>query len=180
MRLSRMASCCERTARVAKGRVTGGSDRDLRRGVYRTGLMALSLPPFVGGTLTGIADYCPLPRFQQIFFGYPALYVLGVSAGVLCLCGPATEYIIALPRLPKEEAIRGIRRGIGPFSWYLAAFVCVYSLFGVPSANFSLVRLGVRRGYTPARYACGVSVAAPLVVLTRRWVPEQASTLPGP
>jgi len=75
----------------------------------------------------GIAGYYPLPRFQQIFFSYPALYVLGVSAGVL-------------------------------------------------GANFSLVRFGVRPGYTPAQYAYGVFAAAPLVVLTRRRVPEQAST----
>jgi len=128
----------------------------------------------------GIGGYYPLPGFHQIFFSYPAPYVLGMSVGVLWFRGPAAEYIIALPRLPREEAILRIRRIIGPFPWYLTAFVCVYSLFWVLGANFSSVRCGVRPGYTPAQYAYGVFAAAPLVVLTRRRVPEQASASPCP
>jgi PAS domain S-box-containing protein len=151
---------------VAKDEQTEVSDKDLRRGLYRVALMALYLPPFVGGALSGITGFYPMPEIYGVFLSYSGLYLLAVSAGVLWFCASAGDYVIALQWLPKVEAIGRIRRVLGLFPWYLTAFVSVYSFFGALSADFSLVRLGVRQGYTLAQHAYSALWALPAVAIT--------------
>ena len=44
------------------------SDQQLRQSIYVAALIALLLPPFIGGTLMGVIGFYPLPEFYFVFF----------------------------------------------------------------------------------------------------------------
>lgn len=61
------------------------SDAQMRRSIYLSVLMALLLPPFLGGSIMGLVGFYPLPEFYLIFFSYTGLYVIAVVTTVLTL-----------------------------------------------------------------------------------------------
>ena len=46
------------------------SNKQLKKSIYIAALLALLLPPFIGGTLMGIVGYYPLSDFYFTFFSY--------------------------------------------------------------------------------------------------------------
>jgi hypothetical protein len=85
-------------------------DVDLQRSVLRIVLTALLLPPFIGGTLMGVAGFYPLPEFYLIFLSYTGLYVLAVLAIGVWGARRLGQYLIELSYAEPQEAELRARR----------------------------------------------------------------------
>ena len=118
------------------------SDEQLRQSIYVATLLALFLPPFIGGTLMGVMGFYPLPEFYFIFFSYSGVYMLVVVTGMLSLLPRVYRYIVGLPQMEVEQAGLQAKRIFSRLPGYLLAFVTVYSIFGALSADISLESLG--------------------------------------
>lgn len=121
------------------------ADAQLRRSVWTIVLVALLLPPFVGGTLMGVAGYYPLPEFYLVFTSYSALYVVTVVLVALWGARRLGNYLVELGS--STEAGQAGQRAQQLFRWLpwlLLVMVTLYSMFGALSADLSLESLGYR------------------------------------
>ena len=142
------------------------SEQHLRRNLYITALIAVCVPPFVGGTLLAVVGLFPFPDFYRVFYSYSGLYTLAVAAFSLWFCNRAVQYIAELPLLPREEALRRLDHVVKHAHRHIVGFVVLYSIFGGLSANYSLVQLGVHAGYTVAQQTVTVLATAPMILAT--------------
>ena len=120
------------------------SDKQLQHSIYVAALLALLLPPFIGGTLMGIMGFYPLPEFYFIFFSYSGVYFLTVLALVLTLLPRAYHYIVGLGKMEHKQAERQARYIFFRLPWFLLTTITLYSIFGALSSDISLESLGYR------------------------------------
>ena len=120
------------------------SDAELRRSVRWAVLLALLLPPFVGGSLMGLVGFYPMPEFYLIFTDYSGPYVVAALVVGALFIRRAADYVIELPRLEPALAKRRACRLFARLPWLLLVSVTVYSMFGILSADLSMERMGYR------------------------------------
>jgi len=118
------------------------SDKQLQHSIYVAALLALLLPPFIGGTLMGIMGFYPLPEFYFTFFSYTGLYVITVMAVVLPLLPRVYHYIVGLGKMEHKQAELQARYIFSRLPWFLLTTITLYSIFGAISADISLESLG--------------------------------------
>ena len=141
------------------------ADRHLRLGLYRITAMALYLPPFIGGTLMGIAGYYPMPEFYAIFVSYTGPYVLGVSILCFALTRREVRYFLGLSRLTPQARAAEVARKTRQLFWQMLLAIVLYSIGGALSANFSVVQLGLRPPFTFAEHARTMIGIIPAVLI---------------
>ena len=141
------------------------SDAQLRRSVWVSALMALLLPPFIGGTLMGFAGYYPLPEFYLVFVSFTGAYVAMVVGGSLLYARRFASRLIRLGQLDGEELQQKTRRLFARLPWTLLCFLTLYSMVGAFSADLSLQRLGHRQ-YTPSDHLNNQIGLVPVVLIT--------------
>lgn len=120
------------------------TDQQIRRSTYTAALLALLLPPFVGGTLMGLIGYYPLPEFYLIFLSYATPYILVATTLVLLLTARAARYITALPLQDPHLAAAKATQIFKRLPWLLLGGITLYSIGGALSADFSIEQLGYR------------------------------------
>lgn len=120
------------------------SDKQLQKSIYTAALLALFLPPFIGGTLMGIVGYHPLPEFYLTFFSYTGLYVACVTLLVLPQLPRVYRYIVNLANMERKQAELKARYIFIRLPWFLLITITVYSIFGALSVDFSMESLGYR------------------------------------
>jgi diguanylate cyclase (GGDEF)-like protein/PAS domain S-box-containing protein len=120
------------------------SDKQLQKSIYIAALLALFLPPFIGGTLMGIVGYHPLPEFYFTFFSYTGLYVACVTLLVLPQLPRVYRYIVNLAHMERKKAELKARYVFIRFPWFLLVTITIYSIFGALSVDFSMESLGYR------------------------------------
>lgn len=123
-------------------RLTPISRDELRRSLYTAAMLALLLPPFIGGTLMSVVGFYPFPEFYLIFTSYAAPYVLAVLTGVMLWIPRLSSHIVALTIMEHHKAELVAQRIFKRIFGYFIGAVAVYSIFGVISADISMQSMG--------------------------------------
>jgi len=118
------------------------TEAQLRRSIYVAAILALLLPPFIGGSLMGVVGFYPMPQFYLVFFSYSGAYVAAVMLAVLSQVPRACRFIVGLTQLEHAEAEARAQRVFARVPWYLLGSVTLYSIFGALSADLSLEHMG--------------------------------------
>jgi len=118
------------------------TDEQLRFSIYVVAILALFLPPFIGGTLNGLLGFFPLPEFYFTFFNITGLYFITVVVTVLALVPRYHRFIVSLTQMKKEKAEQLAKQNLPRLPWDIFSFTTVYSVMGAFSANVSLENMG--------------------------------------
>jgi PAS domain S-box-containing protein len=137
----------------------------MRRSIYLSVLLALLLPPFLGGSIMGLVGFYPLPEFYLVFFSYSGVYVLAILISVLALVPRVYRFIVNLTQQKPARAAMIAQRVFTRMPWYLLLFITLYSTGGVLSADFSLESIGVRN-YTLREHIYNLFGLVPVVLIT--------------
>ena len=141
------------------------SDKQLLKSIYVAILLALLLPPFIGGSLMGLVGFYPLPEFYYIFFNYSAVYVFVVCGTILSFVPRLHKSIVQLAKNNNDISIRRAQFVLSRAPVYLFLFVTIYSIGGALSADFSLENMGVR-DYTIREHLIHQFGIIPVVLIT--------------
>lgn len=141
------------------------SDKQLQKSIYISALLALFLPPFIGGTLMGVVGYYPLPDFYFTFFSYTGLYVACITLLVLPQLPRVYRYIINLAEIERKEAKLKARYVFIRLPWFLLVTITIYSIFGTLSVDFSMESLGYQH-YTFQDHLHNQFGVIPVVLIT--------------
>ncbi len=141
-----------------------GSD-ELRRSLYTAALLALLLPPFIGGSLMSVVGFYPFPEFYLIFTSYGALYVSVVLTAVMLWIPRLFRNIVELTTMENGEAELLAQHIFKRLFWYFIGAVTVYSIFGVLSADLSMQSMGFAR-YTLRDHLYNQLGIIPVVLIT--------------
>jgi diguanylate cyclase (GGDEF)-like protein/PAS domain S-box-containing protein len=118
------------------------SETQLRQSIFTATLMGLLLPPFIGGTLMGLAGFYPLPEFYLVFTDISGPYVAIMAMLGLWIARHIIDFTIGLTQLAPEVAQVKAKRTLSRLPWYLLLSLTFYSMLGVLSADLSLERMG--------------------------------------
>lgn len=118
------------------------AEAQLRRSVQIGTLLALLLPPLVGGTLMGVVGFYPLPELYLVFLSYSGFYVLAVLVAGFFWARHIGNYLVALGRDDPQAAEARARRLFQRLPWRVLGVITLYTVVGALSADFSLQRLG--------------------------------------
>ena len=141
------------------------SETQLRKSIYVSILLALLLPPFVGGSLMGLVGFYPLPEFYYVFMNYTGIYVFLVCISVLSFVPRWHKNIVDLAKSNNTVSMERAQTIFSRIPLYLILFVTIYSICGALSADFSLENMGVRE-YTTRDHLLNQFGIIPVVLIT--------------
>lgn len=141
------------------------SDKQLQKSIYIAALLALFLPPFIGGTLMGVVGYHPLPEFYFTFFSYTGLYIFCVSLLVIPQLPRVNRYIVNLANIERKQAELKARYVFIRLPWFLLITITIYSIFGSLSVDLSMESLGYKN-YTLQDHLQNQFGIIPVVLIT--------------
>jgi len=141
------------------------NDRQLLRSLYISALMALLLPPFVGGSLMVFAGFYPFPEFYLVFFKLTGAYLLAVLLLTLFRVPRFYRYIISLPKLEKDEGNIKAERLLSSLLWKLPLFITLYSVFGAFFTDLTIENMGLKE-YTFFDHVLSQLGLIPVVLIT--------------
>lgn len=120
------------------------TDEQLRHSIYVVAILALFLPPFVGGTLTGLMGFYPLPEFYFTFFNITGLYFLAVVVAIIILVPRYHRFIVSLTQMEQTKAEQLAKYYFSRLPWHIFAFITIYSIIGSFSVDVSLELMGYK------------------------------------
>jgi len=144
---------------------TALSDKQLLKSIYLSVLMALLLPPFIGGSLMGLVGFYPMPEFYLVFLSYAGIYVFIVCVGVLLQVPRWYHMIIELTQQDQNLARANAQRIFARLPLRLFLLLTVYSIFGALSADLSLEQMGVQE-YTLRDHLHNQFGIIPVILIT--------------
>jgi len=141
------------------------TEEQMRNSVYIAVMLALLVPPFIGGSLMGMMGFFPMPEFYLVFLNYSGVYVAIVFVVISSQIPRWQQKIVELTLLDHNEAQVLAQRVFARLPVYLFSAVTIYSIFGVLSANLSIQQMGLRN-YTLLDHLYNEFGAIPVVLIT--------------
>jgi len=141
------------------------SEAQLHRSTYAAVLLAVLLPPFIGGSLMGFMGFYPLPELYYVFLNYQVLIYIGtvLLLGIVSV-PPVVRYIVGLTQLERSIAQGRAKRFFVRLPWMLVCAVTLYSVGGALLADFIFEAMAVRH-YTVRQHLYNQIGLLPVVLI---------------
>ncbi|WP_144391599.1 PAS domain S-box protein [Pleionea sediminis] len=117
-------------------------EQEFHRSLYIGVFLIFLVPPFVGGTLLGIAGFYPMPEFFGVFFNVTGIYFAGVLSVVYFILKRYSRQFVQLLLTDIPSSQSRTKKILKRLPWYLIGITTTYSIFGAITADISLENMG--------------------------------------
>ena len=122
------------------------TDTQLRQSIRLAALLAVTLPPFIGGgVVMTLMGFYPAPEFFLIFFHWHVvIYIGGAIVISQFWANRMADFICQLPRQTQLAAHAIAERRLKRLPWLLIGMVTLYSMGGAMNADIAMETMGIK------------------------------------